>query len=267
MDIYGKLNNEVVKKEYAGSTTDTAKTIVDNTSNVIKTEVLKTPGQLIVDLRAIPGEEDFVWDGSETKTLHIPGLPDVEDLEQRMDTAEGNITALQGNVTDLQNKDIELENATERLEDLIDTEQQSRQNADSILQDNINTVEANAQKIQLEEEIDSETGEKTGRLEFYEYGSDNVTRYIQGGFQPDNKTIELNSERKLAGKVSSKLNLGMVYAWVNQNGKAYISLTDPEEVVVNVETLPDGSEAYDIETYNYSVQLLPNGSSEYNIGE
>ena len=217
MDLYGKLNNEVIKKEYAGSTTDTAKTIVDNTSNVIKTEVKRVPGKLTIDIEDT--DIDYIYDGSEDVPVKIPTVGTVSRLEQRVNELDaeinGKISNLSGIVSDQGQTINNLSNQVTQL--------------NSIVAENTQDITAlNTSVSSLEENIS----------------------------EIDSKIV-----------VASKQQMGMVYAWVDQNGKAYISLTDPEKVIVNIETLPDGSEAYDIETYNYSVQLLPNGSLEYNIGE
>ena len=217
MDLYGKLNNEIVKKEYAGSTTDTAKTIVDNTSNVIKTEVKRVPGKLTIDIEDT--DIDYIYDGSEDVPVKIPTVGTVSRLEQRVNELDaeinGKISNLSGIVSDQGQTINNLSNQVTQLNSIVAENTQDI----TALKTSVSSLEENVSEI-------------------------------------DSKIV-----------VASKQQMGMVYAWVDQNGKAYISLTDPEKVIVNIETLPDGSEAYDIETYNYSVQLLPNGSLEYNIGE
>lgn len=213
MDLYGKLNNEIIKKEYAGSTTDTAKTIVDNTSNVIKTEVKRVPGKLTIDIEDT--DIDYIYDGSEDVPVKIPTVGTVSRIEQKVNELDTEISDLSDTVT---NQGQSINNLNNQVTQL-----------NSIVAENTQDITAlNTKASSLEENV-SEIGSKI--------------------------------------VVASKQQMGMVYAWVDQNGKAYISLTDPEQVIVNIETLPNGSEGYDIETYNYSVQLLSNGSLEYNIGE
>ena len=262
MDIYGKLNNEIVKKEYAGSTTDTAKTNINNTSDTISVDVKKVPHKLYVDYEddRIPNE---VFDGSEDVTLVIPELGSVISLESRMNTAEQNISTLQGNVTTLNNKEAELERG-------LSNEITARTNADT-------NIENNAKNIKIKDN-------GNGSFDFTNYQNQTIT--IQSGYPADNDTIKVIDNKLTAQAikdstgtitpqnirdidnrihVASMQQMGMVYSWKDNNGKVYISLTDPMEVNYDTEPGPNNSVIYNFSTYNYQVETLPNGSLAYSF--
>lgn len=59
--IYGKLNKEVILKEYAGSTTSSAKTTVNNAASTISVDVIRVPHKLTIK----EAQEQFTnFDGS-----------------------------------------------------------------------------------------------------------------------------------------------------------------------------------------------------------
>lgn len=70
--IYGKLNFEVKKVEYKGTTTETTKTTVvtSGEANEISVDVLKVPNALTVIDNF--DESEVVFDGSSDKTITIP---------------------------------------------------------------------------------------------------------------------------------------------------------------------------------------------------
>lgn len=130
------------------------------------------------------------------------------------------IRKLPEKLTSLKNKDVELENkideeianrveADNELQSNIDAERDARIEADNQLQQNIDqeaitraqedtNIENNARRI------DINTIEGTGQLEFINY--DGETKYVQGGFLPDDNTIELT---EIEG--NQKLTLKSVY--------------------------------------------------------
>jgi len=288
MDIYGKLNNETVKKEYVGSTTDTAKVKVDNQSNTISAEVHKVPNKLKIDYwDKENGYVDIEYDGSEEVSVHIPQISDVNQLLSRMDDAEQDIDNLQSDVTDLKDKDTTIEN--DLTQEII-----NRQEADR-------SIENNAKNINIQDNSD-------GTFTFTNY--ENQETVIQSGYPADEDTIQVENNKltlkkvyvnsdTLEGKgteneplnavgikdstgiitpedvrlidskirIASKQQMGMVYGWVDSDNHAHISLNNPNDVIVNTSTAPNGSLEYEINTYNYISNILSDGSIEYIIGD
>ena len=266
MDIYGKLNNETVKKEYVGSTTDTAKVKVDNQTNVISAEVHKVPNKLKIDYwDKENGYVDIEYDGSKEVSVHIPQISDVNQLLSRMDDAEQDIDVLQGDVSDLKDKDITIENG-------LGQEIINRQEADR-------SIEDNAKNINIQDNND-------GTFTFTNY--ENQETVIQSGYPADEDTIQVidgeltavaikdeiskitpevvrNIDSKI--RIASKQQMGMVYAWKSNDGTIYISLENPNDVVVEETTAPDGSLEYEVNTFNYTSEVAPDGSLEITIGD
>lgn len=112
------------------------------------------------------------------------------------------IRKLPEKLTSLKNKDVELENK-------IDEEIANRVEADNELQQNIDqeAITRAQEDTNIENKarrIDINTIEGTGQLEFINY--DGETKYVQGGFLPDDNTIELT---EIEG--NQKLTLKSVY--------------------------------------------------------
>lgn len=91
IDIYGKLNNETVKKEYSGGKSDTANVIVNNGTNTITAEVKKVPGKLTIDYYEDGELRDFVYDGSKDEEIHIPQVEDFNQLEADVERIDNQI--------------------------------------------------------------------------------------------------------------------------------------------------------------------------------
>lgn len=65
--IYGKLNNECILKEYTALITETAETVINNTSNVISVNVLKVPYTLAIT----ENEQKRYFDGSANVNINL----------------------------------------------------------------------------------------------------------------------------------------------------------------------------------------------------
>lgn len=83
MDLYGKLNNEIIQKEYFGKSTSTTVTKVDNITQIISTEVNKVPNSLTLKIN----DDNYVFDGSTQVSAQINTLPQppVEDGHYRLE--------------------------------------------------------------------------------------------------------------------------------------------------------------------------------------
>lgn len=65
--IYGKLNNECILKEYTALITETAETVINNTSNVISVNVLKVPYTLAIT----ENKQTRVFNGSANVNINL----------------------------------------------------------------------------------------------------------------------------------------------------------------------------------------------------
>lgn len=119
MDIYGKLNNETIKKEYASIETDTAKVTINNDSDTIKVDVKKVPGKLIIDEYG-KSEIDKTFDGSKDITIKLPTEDSIIALDNKIDQETKR-------ATDKENE----------LDTKIENEATTREYEDGILENNI----------------------------------------------------------------------------------------------------------------------------------
>lgn len=223
MDIYGKLNNETVKKEYVGSTTDTAKVKVDNQSNVVSAEVYKVPNKLIIDYwDKENGYVDVEYDGSGEVKVHIPQISDVNQLLSRMDDAEQDIDSLESNLNTLNNQINDPQNEHSIINQLNRVNEIVAQNTEDIVELKEKDISLTEDIQEINSKIVPASKQQMGMI--WRWVSDDGTIYISaedpnevnytletlpnGSQECTISTYNYNSEILDNGSLSYEINIG-----------------------------------------------------------
>ena len=192
MDIYGKLNNETIKKEYASIETDTAKVTINNDSDTLKVDVKKVPGKLIIDEYG-KSEIDKIFDGSKDVIIKLPTPESIDALDNKIDQEIGRAT----------NKENELNT---KIEDEIRT----RGEQDTVLTDNINGL--NTKITDLKTSDIQNDGDGNSSFATEEWVSENAGKIdsisVNGKLQSiENKNVNLQVLETSGGTINGDLTV------------------------------------------------------------
>ena len=164
MDIYGKLNNETIKKEYASIETDTAKVTINNDSDTLKVDVKKVPGKLIIDEYG-KSEIDKIFDGSKDVTIKLC-------TEDSIATLENKIKEETTRATDEENK------LNKKIEDEIIRATEVEKNVNERLNSVDLHVKAHDVQIEAQSEVLGNLSEMVNKIDSDVNGLKNVTNGI-----------------------------------------------------------------------------------------
>lgn len=224
--LYGKLNSEIILKEYEGIASDTAETTIDDKDNTIKVDVLKTPHKL----KVIQNNRNYIFDGSKDLELIISSI-DPDDCVSKTDfqnTTDSLYSNIDNEAIIRQTNDEQLQNDfNNRYEELnndftsrINAEQELRENQYNELNNQIQQVSqsisagdeqvrndltelVNSTKSSLESEISTVSSNLDNtRTTLTQSIADNRTEV-----DAEISTLETNINNKLNKKVATEISI------------------------------------------------------------